>query len=214
MGFAQASARHLSSLRSRAAPGDLNSGAKNTYHRGGLNGTRSNLVLERAEMLLHRQGESPPRAKPTLAPPSRHNLPDSDTGRPWSRCHSAHQAATAAPGAAATATVGVYGMVHYSTQQRTREFGIRSALGAEPRSLVLLVLRRTWWLKGIRAHPWPGALVGSLHVLRSLLYDAETFQVSILLVPAALLGLSSLIAGALPAAQVSRVDPMIALSAE
>jgi len=55
---AQASARHLSSLRSRAAPGDLNSGAKNTYHCGGFSGTRSSLVLGRAEMLLHRQGES------------------------------------------------------------------------------------------------------------------------------------------------------------
>jgi hypothetical protein len=53
---------------------------------------RSNLVLEHAEMLLHREGESPPRAKPTLAPfdggrpvgeppLSRHNLPDSDAGR-------------------------------------------------------------------------------------------------------------------------------------
>lgn len=51
-------------------------------------------------------------------------------------------------------------------------------------------------------------------VLRSLLYDAQTFQVSSLPIPAALLGLSSLIAGALPAAQTSRVDPMIALSAE
>jgi ABC-type antimicrobial peptide transport system permease subunit len=51
-------------------------------------------------------------------------------------------------------------------------------------------------------------------VLRSLLYDAEIFQVSSLLVPTALLGLGSLIAGALPAAQASRVDPMIALSGE
>jgi len=108
----------------------------------------------------------------------------------------------------------VYGVVHYSTQQRTREFGIRSALGAEPRSLVLLVLRRTWWLTGI------GLTLGRVlssalsTVLRSLLYDAETFQVSSPLVPAALLGLSSLIAGALPAAQASRVDPMIALGAE
>jgi len=108
----------------------------------------------------------------------------------------------------------VYGVVHYSTQQRMREFGIRSALGAEPRSLVLLVLRRTWWLTGIGLTL--GLVLSSVlsTVLRSLLYDAETFQVSSLLVPAALLGLSSLIAGTLPAAQASRVDPMIALSAE
>ena len=106
----------------------------------------------------------------------------------------------------------MYGVVHYSTQQRMREFGIRSAW--EPRSLVLLVLRRTWWLTGIGLTL--GLVLSSAlsTVLRSLLYDPETFQVSSLLVPAALLGLSSLIAGALPAAQASRVDPMIALSAE
>ena len=61
--------------------------------------------------------------------------------------------------------------------------------------------------------PHQGPLIAAIHARRRL-YDAETFQVSSLLVPAALLGLSSLIAGARPAAQASRVDPMIALSAE
>ena len=114
----------------------------------------------------------------------------------------------------AMATVGVYGVVRYSTQQRTREFGIRSALGAEPLRLVLLVLRRTWLLTGI------GLALGLLlstalgAVLSSLLYEVNPFQPSGLLVPAALLGLSSLIAGALPAAQTARVDPVLALGAE
>jgi hypothetical protein len=159
LGFAQASARHLSSLRSRAAPWDLNSGAKNTFHRGGLNGTGSNLVLERAEMLLHRQGESPPRAKPTLAPfdggrpvgeppPSRHNLPDSDTGRPWSRCHSDGRC------------VRRGALLHAAAHARIRHpvrAGSRAEEPRPPGAAPHLVADRH------RAHPWPGALVGSLH---------------------------------------------------
>jgi predicted membrane protein DUF2254 len=102
LGFAQASARHLS----QPAQESLSRGSKfrsdkhlSPWWRPQRD--RSNLVLERAETLRHRQGESPPRAKPTLAPfdggrpvgeppLSRHNLPDSDAGRLRSRCEHVH----------------------------------------------------------------------------------------------------------------------------
>jgi putative ABC transport system permease protein len=112
------------------------------------------------------------------------------------------------------ATVGVYGVVRYATQQRTREFGIRSALGAEPRNLVLLVMRQTWLLTGIGLAL--GLALSSVlgTVLRALLYEVDAFQPASLALPALLLGASSVIAGALPAARAARVDPMVVLSAE
>ena len=114
----------------------------------------------------------------------------------------------------AMATVGIYGLVRYATQQRTREFGIRTALGAEPSSIVLLVLRHTWWLAGtgLALGLMLAALVAP--ALRALLYNVDAFDPKSMLVPCVLLGLSTVLAAFVPATQASRADPMLALNSE
>jgi len=112
------------------------------------------------------------------------------------------------------ATVGIYGVIRYSTQQRTRELGIRAALGAEPSSLVMLIMRITWWLTGL------GLCLGLMlsmvlaRFLQAFLYEIEGFDPIAQFGPALLLAAVALTAGALPAIRASRVNPAIALEAE
>jgi len=116
--------------------------------------------------------------------------------------------------ALAIAAVGVFGVTAYTVSQRTREIGVRIALGAQPRSVVRLVLRQ-----GIRAAV-AGAAVGLLGALAlgravaSLLYGVAPADPLVLgAVTAALLTVATLAAW-LPARRAARVDPIIALQAE
>jgi predicted permease len=112
------------------------------------------------------------------------------------------------------AVVGVYGVVSYGASQRTREMGIRIALGAEPSSVRTLVLRQgsTLVIAGIT-----GGLLIAAAVTRALSRffflvgstDLPTFAVVTLLLSAI-----AMIACYLPARRAMRVDPMIALRHE
>ncbi len=112
------------------------------------------------------------------------------------------------------AAVGVYGVVSFSAAQRTREFGIRMALGASRRDILAAVLRQGMQLTlaGMAAG-LAGALALS-RLLRNMLMgiqsgDPETFVgVSLILLAVALL------ASYLPARRATRVDPMVALRHE
>jgi putative ABC transport system permease protein len=112
------------------------------------------------------------------------------------------------------AALGIYGVVSYSVSQRTRELGIRIALGATQDRVVRLVLGQgvTLTVVGVGV-----GLVGAywlVHLLSTLLYgvaptDASTFaSVSVLLI-----GVASL-ASYLPARRAARVDPVVAMRAE
>jgi len=112
------------------------------------------------------------------------------------------------------AAVGLYGVIAYSVTQRTREFGIRVALGAEPRAIAGLVLgdgaRRT--LAGVLLGT-AGAVAGT-RALAGLLYgvtvgDPITFAGVVLLVAAV-----ALLASYLPARRAVRIDPVEALRAD
>ena len=109
--------------------------------------------------------------------------------------------------------VGVYGVVSYGASQRTREIGIRLALGAEPADVGQLVLRQ-----GIRLVSTGIALglviaAGVTRTLSRLLFvigdDTGTFAVVTILLAAI-----ALVACYLPARRAMRVDPMIALRHE
>jgi ABC-type antimicrobial peptide transport system permease subunit len=112
------------------------------------------------------------------------------------------------------AVIGIYGVVSYLVNQRTREIGIRLALGAQRRQILLSVIRRGGMLTAC------GAAVGLLgswvatRLLGSVLYgvsptDMLTFT-SITLFLAAVAIMACLI----PARRASRIDPILALRAE
>ncbi|MEE9280889.1 MAG: FtsX-like permease family protein, partial [Myxococcota bacterium] len=112
------------------------------------------------------------------------------------------------------ASVGVYGVVSYSTAQRTREFGIRSALGAAPSGIAGLVLREALVLAGLGLAL--GALLGAgmARLLQALLYEISPWRPITFLVVAVLLAAVALVASVVPARRATRVDPMIALRVE
>lgn len=112
------------------------------------------------------------------------------------------------------AIVGIYGVVSYSVAQRTREMGIRMALGAQPGSLVALVMRHGGWMAatGIVA-----GVAGSLVVGRfadSLLYGVRASDPLTYLAVGLVLSIVAVSATILPARRATRVDPALALRSE
>jgi putative ABC transport system permease protein len=109
------------------------------------------------------------------------------------------------------AAVGLYGVTSYSVTQRTREIGLRMALGAEPGDVLRIVLRRGLKLATIGLAI---GLVGALalgRVLRTLLYATSPADpVTLVAVAAVLLAVAGL-ASYLPARRATRVDPTVAL---
>ena len=112
------------------------------------------------------------------------------------------------------AAVGLYGVIAYSVTQRTREFGIRVALGAEPRAIAGLVVgdgaRRT--LAGVLLGA-AGAAVGT-RALASLLYGVSVGDPITFAGVALLVAIVALLASYLPARRALRIDPVEALRAE
>jgi putative ABC transport system permease protein len=112
------------------------------------------------------------------------------------------------------AAVGLYGVLSYSVMQRTREIGIRVALGARRRGVVRAVLSETC----ATAVTGAGAgLAGGLYLSRfveSLLFEVTPLNAWSLALPLATLLLTSVVAAALPALRATRVDPVVALRYE
>jgi len=116
--------------------------------------------------------------------------------------------------ALALASLGLYGLVAYSVQQRTREFGIRTALGAGPREVVALVLREgAVLIAGGVALGLAGAF-SAARLLQHLVYETSLHDPMVFLVAPLLLALAATIACWLPARRATRVDPLVALRAE
>lgn len=116
--------------------------------------------------------------------------------------------------ALALAVVGVYGVMAFAVTQRTREIGIRIALGARQSRVLRDVLRRGAVLAGAGvAAGLFGAYAGT-QLLESLLYGVEAFDPLTIGAVAALLAVAALAASYLPARRASRVDPMTALRTE
>jgi putative ABC transport system permease protein len=112
------------------------------------------------------------------------------------------------------ATVGIYGVISYSVEQRTSEFGIKIALGAEPRRLLLQVILQGLLLGivGVAA-----GMVGSLLLTRSLeglFFGVSRFDASSFLVTAAILTAATIAGSFLPALRAMNIEPVKSLRYE
>jgi putative ABC transport system permease protein len=109
------------------------------------------------------------------------------------------------------ALIGVFGVISFSVAQRTREIGIRQALGAQPADLLRLFLARGIALAGVGIVAGLLSAIACTRVLRSLLYAVGALDPIVFVSLTALLAVTALAASWLAARRVVRVDPMVAL---
>jgi putative ABC transport system permease protein len=114
----------------------------------------------------------------------------------------------------ALAAVGLYGVAAYAAEQQFREFGVRMALGAQPRDLLGLVLGQGLGLALLGVIIGLATTAGVGRVLKALLFGVEPTDPSILVGVAALLIVTSLVACWTPARRAIRIDPVDALRGE
>ena len=112
------------------------------------------------------------------------------------------------------ASVGLYGVMALTVTQRTRELGIRMALGAERTNIFKLVLGQGMSLMGIGIAIGLIGAVAAGRALVSLLYNVGAVDVWALLLSVFSLAAVALIACCVPARRATRVDPIIALRTE
>jgi predicted permease len=110
--------------------------------------------------------------------------------------------------------VGVYGVVAYSVSQRTREIGVRMALGANHRLVHQLILKEASWLTLFGIAIGLGSSILATTLIRDLLFDVHSWDIETLAAVAALLGLCSLLASYIPARRAASVNPVEALRAD
>ena len=112
------------------------------------------------------------------------------------------------------ACVGLYGLLSYEVSRRTREIGIRMALGAHPGRVLKLVLRQGVLLAIVGAGVGIGVALGLTRYLTSMLYDVRANDPVTMIAVAVLLTVVALAACYIPARRAMRVDPLVALRYE
>jgi putative ABC transport system permease protein len=112
------------------------------------------------------------------------------------------------------ATVGIYGVISYAVARRSKEFGLRMALGAQPGNVLSLVMKQGTALTMIGVVAGVGAALGLTRLMATLLFGVQPTD------PVTFLGVSSILAGValaasyIPALRATKVDPMKALRYE
>jgi predicted permease len=151
---------------------------------------------------------------PSLAPYEVRTMDDLFQSAVWTRRLYGWLFATFAAIALVLATVGVYGVISYAVAQRTREMGVRIALGAQRGDVLRLIVGEGLGLAAAGAILGVLAAIAASRLLSGLLVDVSaTDPVSFMGVPILLTSVA-LLASYLPARRATRVDPMEALRSE
>jgi putative ABC transport system permease protein len=111
-------------------------------------------------------------------------------------------------------SIGIYGVISYSVAQRTGEIGIRAALGASRRDLVVLILSNGFWMTGAGLVLGFAGALGLTRLLATLLFGIGAYDLVTLAAVAALLGFVGLLASYIPARRAAGVDPAVTLRNE
>ena len=110
--------------------------------------------------------------------------------------------------------VGLYGVIAYSVSQRTREIGVRIALGAQRGTVYRLILKEAGVLALAGIVIGTGCAILAASLMRKLLFGTPPWDITTLVCVAAVLGASALLASFVPARRAASVDPISALRAE
>src|SRR4030095_10902165 len=112
------------------------------------------------------------------------------------------------------ASVGLYGVLAYTVVQRTRELGVRMALGAAPADVRGMVLRQVGMMTVVGCVAGLAAAIGFGQLAQSLLFEIKGYDPVVLVSSTFVLVLVAIGAGFLPAHRASKLDPMRALRYE
>jgi putative ABC transport system permease protein len=111
------------------------------------------------------------------------------------------------------AGVGLFGVLSFSVGQRTREIGVRSALGAQAHDIVALILHQALWIVGIGVMVGLGTAVAGVRLLSAFLYGISPYdRLTFVAVPILIVSIAA-IACLVPARRATKVDPLAALRA-
>jgi ABC-type antimicrobial peptide transport system permease subunit len=110
--------------------------------------------------------------------------------------------------------VGLYGVIAYSVTQRTREIGVRMALGAQRSSVYQLIMKEAGWLAGVGIGTGLLCSVAAASLIRGLLFGVRSWDATTLAAVSVVLAISALLASYIPARRAAQVDPMVALRYE